>query len=127
MTDEEKKNLGENYIRAYNDFDVEEMLSNLHDEIIFKNISSGETTLELTGIEAFRKQAQQVVGFFAEREQKIENIVFSENGCEIDISYKAKFAADLPNGLKAGDEINLKGKSIFSFADGKISEIHDIS
>lgn len=127
MSDAEKKNLVENYVRAYNDFDVEGMLANLHDEIIFKNISNGEPTLELAGIEAFRKQAQQAADIFAEREQKIEKMIFSEDVCEIDIAYRAKLAADLPNGLKAGDEIKLRGKSIFRFAGGRIYEIHDIS
>lgn len=127
MTDETKKNMVENYVRAYNDFDIARMLTDLHDRIIFKNISNGELTLELEGIEAFREQAEQVVDFFTEREQKFKNMVFSEDGCEIDIDYRATLAADLPNGLKAGDKIELKGKSIFRFTDGKISEIQDLS
>ncbi len=127
MTETENKNLIENYIRAYNNFDIERMLSGLHDRIVFKNISNGETTLELNGIESFRDQAQQAISFFTEREQKITNLVCNEEVCEIEIDYTATFAADLPNGLEAGDKINLKGKSVFRFADGKIIEIHDIS
>lgn len=127
MNETEKINLIENYVRAYNEFDIEEMLSNLHDRIIFKNISNNETTLELNGIEAFRNQAQQAVGFFAEREQKITNFDCREDVCEIEIDYNATLASDLPNGLKAGDKIELKGKSIFRFAGDKIIEIQDIS
>lgn len=127
MTETEKKNLIENYVRAYNSLDIEGMLSGLHDQIVFKNISNGETTLELNGIEAFEDQARQVVGLFSEREQKITDFVCNEDIYEIEIDYHATFAADLPNGLKAGDTINLKGKSLFRFADGKIIEIQDIS
>jgi predicted ester cyclase len=127
MTDERKKNIIENYVLAYNGFDIEKMLTDLHDEIIFKNISNGEITLEIEGLEAFRAQAAQVVNIFAEREQKIKNMVFSADDCEIDIDYQATLAADLPNGLKTGDKIELKGKSIFRFAGGKITEIQDIS
>lgn len=127
MNETEKKNLIENYVRAYNCFDIDEMLSGLHDQIIFKNISNGDTTLELKGIEAFEDQARQVVGLFSEREQKITDFVCNEDICEIKIDYHAMLAADLPNGLKSGDKINLKGKSLFRFADGKIIEIQDIS
>jgi ketosteroid isomerase-like protein len=127
MTDAEKKNLVENYVRAYNRFDVAGMIANLHDRVIFKNVSNGETTLELDGIDAFRNQAEQALGLFSEREQKVERFVFDGEGCEIEISYRATFAADLPDGMKAGDKIELKGKSIFRFADGKIREIEDIS
>lgn len=127
MTETERKNLIENYVRAYNSFDIDEMLSGLHDRIVFKNITNGETTLKLSGINAFENQARQVVGLFAEREQKITNFVCNEETCEIEVDYSATLAADLPNGLKSGDKINLKGRSIFHFADGKIIEIQDIS
>jgi ketosteroid isomerase-like protein len=127
MTESEKKILIENYIRAYNTFDIDKMSAVLHDEIVFKNISNGEVTLQTDGLEAFKNQAEQVVNFFAERKQKIEKIVFNKDDCEVDIDYKAILAADLPEGLKAGDEIRLKGKAIFRFADDKIIEIRDIS
>lgn len=127
MTQTEKKNLVENYICAYNNFDIEAMTANLDDEIIFRNISDGETTLELVGGDAFKNQAKQAAGFFSEREQKIENMILKNEICEIEIDYRATLAADLPNGLKAGDKIELKGKSVFSFRADKISEITDIS
>ncbi len=127
MNETEKNNLVQNYIRAYNDFDVEKMLVDLSDEIIFKNLSNGETTLELKGIGAFGEQVRQAARMFSEREQKIEKISFDGEACEVSINYRGKFAADLPNGIKAGDEIKLDGKSIFYFTDSKISEIQDIS
>ena len=127
MNDAEKKNLVEDYVRAYNNFDIEGMLKNLHKEVVFKNISNAEITFESKGIDAFKNQAEQAVKLFAEREQEIKNFVFGEDSVEIEINYRAKLAADLPNGLKAGEKIKLQGKSIFHFADGKISEIQDIS
>ena len=128
MTEAERKTLVENYIRAYNRFDIAGMLENLDEKIVFKNISSGELTLELEGLDAFRKQAEYSASLFSEREQTIEKFVFTEEeDCEINIDYQAKLAADLPNGLRAGEEINLKGKSKFRFFGGKIIEIQDIS
>lgn len=127
MNEEKRKNLIENYIHAYNSFDVDAMTMNLDDEIVFRNISGGETTLELKGIDAFRNQAEQVVSFFAEREQKITGFINRENECEVEIDYRATFAADLPDAFKKGDRIELKGRSIFRFSDAKISEIEDIS
>jgi len=127
MTDAEKKNLVEDYVRAYNGFDIEGMTANLHAAIVFTNVSGGEVTLEISGIENFRVQAKRVAELFSERRQTIERISFSADGCEIAIDYHAELAVDLPNNLKAGDEINLQGKSVFRFADGKISEIRDVS
>lgn len=127
MENEFKISLVKNYTQAYNNFDVEKMTADLHDEIIFKNISNGEVNLKTNGIEAFKNQAEQAVIFFSEREQTIENIECKDDVCEVEINYRGKLAVELPNGLKKGDEINLKGKSIFRFADRKIIEIEDIS
>jgi hypothetical protein len=44
----------ESYIRAYNGFDVEKMLSNLHENIEFENVSNGEVNLRTDGIAEFK-------------------------------------------------------------------------
>lgn len=124
---ETRKKIIENYIISYNNFDVENMLKDLDENIVFKNISDGETNLLTSGIEAFKIQAEEAKQLFSRREQKITNLEFSENAAEADVFYTGTFTVDLPNGLKAGDEINLAGKSIFRFAGDKIVEIEDRS
>jgi hypothetical protein len=39
---------------------------------------------------------------------------------------RAVVAADLPNGIKKGQVLNLSGRSEFEFQDGAISKITDI-
>jgi hypothetical protein len=43
------------------------------------------------------------------------------------IIYEGILAQDLPNKIKSGSTINLNGRSQFSFKDGKIWRIVDIS
>lgn len=57
----------ENYIDAYNIFDIDRMLSNMHDDIKFENISNGGINLTTNGIEAFKSQAEQAKQLFKER------------------------------------------------------------
>ncbi|WP_419769565.1 MAG: hypothetical protein ACNI3C_09485 [Candidatus Marinarcus sp.] len=45
----------------------------------------------------------------------------------IEIDYVGEFASDIPDAPKAGDTINLKGKSEFVFKDGSIIKLTDIS
>lgn len=127
MENSTKQNLIEQYIEAYNNFDVEGMLAGLHNDVVFKNIANGEINLQTDGIEAFRNQAEQAKAFFSERTQTITSIRFDESETEVEIDYIAILAMDLPNGMKTGDRLELKGKSIFRFLDGKIIEIQDIS
>ncbi|WP_413666142.1 nuclear transport factor 2 family protein [Mucilaginibacter sp. Mucisp86] len=116
-----------NYVKTYNNFDVIGMIKNLAPSVKFQNISNGDVNMELDGIEAFRNQAEQAVKLFERREQIIRSFKHTGNKTEIAIDYNAILAIDLPNGLKKGDELNLKGHSIFTFDEEKIIGIMDIS
>ena len=115
------------YINAYNNFDVAGMLAVLHPEIQFKNRTAGEVTMTIDGLAAFKSQAESVLAFFTERKQTVTGVDDSNGQTEISIDYKAILAADLPNGLKAGEQLELQGKSIFRLKDGLIVFLEDIS
>ena len=116
------------YLDAYNKMEVENMIADFDDGIVFLNVTNGEKTMELQGIEAFKKQTIEALSYFSHREQSIESMTHSLDSTEITIGYRAIAAMDFPNGLKKGDEIKLKGKSVFEFsADGKISKLTDKS
>lgn len=113
------------YINAYNTYDVAGMTANLHNDIVFEHITNGEVVLSLHGLEAFRQQAEQAVQFFNQRKQTITSITEAADRVEVTIAYTAIAAMDLPNGLKAGDAVNLQGQSIFRFAGDKVIRITD--
>lgn len=116
------------YIEAYNAFDVDGMVEVLDSNVYFQNIVEGEVNLSLLGRTAFKEQAMHAAAVFESRKQTILGIdEIDENTIEINISYVGKVAMDMPNGLKAGQEIAMEGKSIFGFWGDKIVSIKDIS
>jgi ketosteroid isomerase-like protein len=117
----------ENYIDAYNSFDIDRMLSDMHDDIKFENISNGEVNLATNGIEELRNQAELARRLFRERKQTITDIKFNADRVEVKIDYSGILAVDFSNELKTGDVIELKGSSVFRFKDNKIIELKDIS
>ena len=121
------KQLVEAYIEAYNHFDVAGMLAPLRDDVVFRNVSNGETTLTLTGREAFRQQAEQATQYFSAREQRVTDWQVNGQRVEIVIDYTAVAAIEFSNGLKPGDSLHLQGKSVFQVEDGHIISIEDIS
>lgn len=124
---EKREEIIRNYIDAYNELDIEKMTCDFDDNIIFQNIADDEVNMTLNGINAFREQAKQAKSYFENRRQKIVTIKHDNDRTEIEIDYVATLAMDFPNGLKKGDKLELKGKSIFKFLDNKIVELTDIS
>lgn len=127
MTNAQKEQLIRYYTDAYNRFDVDGMLSTLSDDIHFENHSQGEVNLSIDGIGAFRKQASFAASAFKERRQTILSLTHEIDQSLAEIDYRGVLAADLPMGPKSGEDIRMKGKSVFRFSEGKISNITDIS
>lgn len=123
----EREKIIQNYIDGYNEFDVKKMTRDFDDHIIFKNIQNDEVNLTLNGISEFKQQAEQAKAFFINRSQQIISIKHDNDTSEIEIKYVATLAMDFPNGLKKGDKLELKGKSIFNFQGNKIIQITDKS
>lgn len=118
----------EDYIEAYNRFDTEGMLRDMHDDVQFRNISKGEVNLITHGIRELRNQAEQAKGYFSEREQNITGMMYDgDDQVEVGINFKGILATDFLKDLKAGDKVEIKGKSIFKFKDDKIIDLQDIS
>ena len=123
----ERERIIQNYIDGYNQFNIDQMVADFHEEIIFENIQNDEITMSLTGLEAFRQQAEQATTYFLARTQTVRSFRHSGNRSEVEIDYNATLAMDLPNGLKKGQELKLSGKSVFVFRDDRIIKLTDIS
>ncbi|MFD0621138.1 nuclear transport factor 2 family protein [Paenibacillus sp. GCM10027629] len=127
MPSKENRELIEHYIEAYNAFDVEGMVQLLHQDIVFRNFANGELNTETRGVEEFKMLAEQSSQIFSSRRQSITSYSAADNQIEVQIDYEGILAVDLPNGLKAGDKLQLEGKSVFEMTDGKLSMIEDYS
>ncbi len=92
--------------------------------IVFRNIQNGRETFTLAGLPAF---AQQALAFFSTRKQTIKSVSHNGTFTEVDIGYSAIWAIDVPNLASKGDQLELTGKSIFEFREGKIVPLTDTS
>lgn len=125
--DENQKRIIESYIDSYNNFDINGMVENLDQNIVFENISNGNVDLRTEGINEFKEQAKSAQQYFKQRKQTITSWNFNNSIVSININYKAILATDLPNGMKSGDTLELKGKSVFEFENGKVKILTDKS
>ncbi|MBC6973915.1 nuclear transport factor 2 family protein [Bacillus sp. Xin] len=127
MISEEIKEIIENYVKAYNSFDVKGMIKLLHNDILFRNLSNDELNMEIRGIQGFRELAEKSSKILSSRHLKIIDYSVIDNKVEVQIDYEGILAIDVPNGLKMGNKMKLKGKSVFEIKEGKILLIEDYS
>lgn len=125
MIKSKTKEIIDNYIEAYNSLDVPGMLKLLHKDIRFRNFVNGEVEMETKGTREFRVLAEKSTKIFSSRQQTIREYSAIDDKIEVIIDYEGILAIDLPNGLKTGDKIQLKGKSVFRMKEEKISRIED--
>src|SRR5215204_1759550 len=101
MDNVQARQIIEDYITAYNRFDVEGMTRHLHTNIEFRNFVAGEVTHAIMGIEGFKLQAREATHYFTQREQRITGSTFCGSEATVTIDYSATLATGLPNGLAA--------------------------
>lgn len=109
MISEKNKEIIAKYIEAYNSLDIESMIKLLHTEILFRNFSNGEMNTEIRGIQEFRNLAERSAKMFSSRCQTVIDYSTVDDKVEVQIDYEAILAVDLPDGLKIGDKMQLKG------------------
>ncbi len=127
MDDSTKRELIEQYIAAYNHFDIEGMLAVLAPDVSFENYTGKKLTASANGIEEFRQLAQQAKRFYSERVQRVTSLTFSQNGATAEIDYHGRLAQDIPGGPKAGSLLELNGETEFTFGSERITRIIDRS
>ncbi|MBI5680611.1 MAG: nuclear transport factor 2 family protein [Methanobacterium sp.] len=127
MKEKLMKRITDQYIKSFNEFDVEGMLKNIHRDVVFKNIAGEEVTVELNGKIAFKNQIDQPVELFEKREMKIIEQKFGDDMVENHVDFKGVLAVDIPDGPKKHDLIRLQYTTIFKFKEGKIISIEDIN
>jgi len=127
MRQEEIKDSIYRYIDAYNKFDIDAMMGMLAPDIRFENVSGGEVNAKTSGKAEFEILARQSARLFTSRKQTVKTIKIEGDGAFVEIEFEAVLAHDLPNGLKTGEKLALKGTSEFVFTNGSISSIVDKS
>ena len=127
MKQEKNKAFIYRYIDAYNNFDIDAMIGVLAPDIRFENVSGGEVNAETSGKGEFEALARQSARLFSSRKQTVKKIKIEGDNVFAEIEFEGILAQDLPNGLKAGEKLVLKGTSEFVFTNGFISSIVDRS
>ena len=125
MKDEEKESVISNYLAAYNKLDVEGIIALVHPKVTFVNIYEDKVNARAEGLEQLRELANKSKALFSSRHQEAIKFNFIGDRVKVDIAFKGVLAADISNGMKAGDTMRFNGSSEFEFKDEKLYKITD--
>lgn len=115
------------YIQSYNDRDIEGMLDCVTEDVIFENISNASQSMRLEGRDQMGEVARLSGNAFSYRRQRLINLIIGEGKASAEIEFEGKAAVDLPNGVRAGETVKIRGASFFEFRGRLLSRIADYS
>lgn len=116
----------EDFINCYNRKDIDSMLNLLADDIQYEYISnSNGITTQASSKEQFREISRMAAENYEDRQLTAIHWVMSENSVAVETELWCRLAKDLPNGLKAGEGLRLKGATFFIIENGLIKRLVD--
>ena len=115
------------YIASYNARDIDGMITCGTDDVVFENISNTGQSMRLDGKEMMAQVAELSGNAFSYRRQRIVNVVTGSGKAAAEIEFEGKAAVDLPNGVKAGETVKVRGASFFEFRGNLLCRIADYS
>ena len=115
------------YIASYNARDIDGMLDCVTDDVVFENISNSGQSMRLDGKDMMRQVADLSGNAFSYRRQRLVNVVTGAGKAAAEIEFEGKAAVDLPNGVRAGETVKIRGASFFEFHGNLLCRIADYS
>ena len=115
------------YIKSYNGRDIEGMLDCVTEDVVFENISNTGQTMTLEGRAKMGEVAELSGNAFSYRRQRLINVVSGAGKAAAEVEFEGKAAVDLPNGVKAGETVKVRGASFFEFRGDLLCRIADYS
>jgi len=120
------KEIVQKYINAYNNFDIETMVSLMHNDCIYEGKTKGIQSFCIKGKHSFRQINMLSKNNYTFRKQVIEGFIESMNKVEVNLYFKAILAVDVSELGKKGEEIAFETKSVFEFKNGLIYKLTNL-
>ena len=111
------------YIASYNARDIDGMIGCVTDDVVFENISNTGQSMRLDGKDMMRQVADLSGNAFSYRRQRLVNVVTGAGKAAAEIEFEGKAAVDLPNGIRAGETVKIRGASFFEFRGNLLCRI----
>lgn len=119
--------LVERYINLNNNNDVEGVLECCADDIMFESVMNPNNSVRLSGKDQVREVLVGTIQAFSQRSHRIASLIVDGDRAAAETIFTGVAAAELGGGVNPGDEVSIRGATIFEARDGKIVRVCDYS
>jgi steroid delta-isomerase-like uncharacterized protein len=115
------------YVRCYNDNDIEGMLACCTDDIVFETVTNPGGSIRLKGKDEMREIIEATTRAFRERRHEVVAIIVDGQRAAAETVFSGVAAAQLGQQVRPGEHVSIRGATIFEISDGRLRRICDYS
>ena len=119
--------LVERYVALNHAGDIDGVLDCCSDDILFETVVNPRGSVRLIGKAQVREVLEGALRAFANREHQLVSLLVQANRAATETIFTGVAQAELGDGVMPGDQIAIRGATIFEEEDGKIVRICDYS
>ena len=119
--------LVERYIHRNNENDVEGVMECCADDIVFESVVNPNNTVQLVGKAQVREVLAGAMLAFTNRKHQIASLMADGDRAAAETVFTGTAQAELGDGVNPGDQVTIRGATIFEMRDGLITRICDYS
>lgn len=119
--------LVERYVTLSNHDDIDGVLACCADNVMFETVMNPRGSMRLQGKDQVREVLAGTMTAFKDRSHRLASIIVQDNRVAAETVFTGTALADLGDGVKLGDQVAIRGSTIFEIENDLIARITDYS
>ncbi len=119
--------LVERYVTLSNHDDIDGVLACCADNVMFETVMNPRGSMRLQGKDQVREVLAGTMTAFKDRSHRLASIIVQDNRVAAETVFTGTALADLGDGVKSGDQVAIRGSTIFEIENDLIARITDYS
>ncbi|ACT57964.1 nuclear transport factor 2 family protein [Hirschia baltica] len=119
--------LVERYVTLSNQDDIDGVLACCSDNVLFETVMNPRGSMRLQGKTQLREVLSGTMAAFKDRSHRLASIIVQGDRVAAETVFTGTALAELGDGVKPGDQVAIRGATIFEIENNLIARICDYS
>lgn len=119
--------LVERYVTLSNHDDIDGVLACCADNVMFETVMNPRGSMRLQGKDQLREVLAGTMAAFKDRSHRLASVIVQDNRVAAETVFTGTALAELGDGVSPGDQVAIRGATIFEIENNLIARICDYS